>query len=166
MKKISTKTIPNGISRYRPELVLCYEKIASLIPPKNLLVVQKAGGKKNPYNVDLTIAEIELCRRLEQVSRISKFFKKKKSSPTNDFVWLSKPWELKTMISKSGKSIQYILWRVTDQNKRNIIVDTSYTTVSFSEILDMAYRHLTIFGNDRLIENLLIVRGDKIIRVK
>lgn len=52
------RTIPDGLSYYDESFMDEYNNIHSCRPPKDLYEKVKTKEKRNPYEVDLTVAEI------------------------------------------------------------------------------------------------------------
>lgn len=156
----------NIILDYNPRLKKEYKKIKTLKIPKDLLRKHKPLTKGNPYPVELTKAEINLIKRLVSIEPIQEFIRERKGFPTYDFCWKGCQWEVKTIIGNNPLSVKYIIWRATDQNKRNIILDTSFTSMSLSDIEEQVIKHLSIRKNMKRIGKLLLVRGKTVIRMK
>lgn len=156
----------NRICVYHRSLEKEYSKIKPLEVSDNLLFRYKAQTKLNPYPVDLTLAEISLILRLETIKPIEKFIRPRNDSSTNDFYWLGESWEAKTLIGKNLDSVKYAIWRATDQKKRNIILDASFTQLLFSEVQHQIIKHLSIKKNANKIDRLLLVRGKVVIKMK
>ncbi len=151
------------ISKYDKQRIKDYSKVSYIVPSKNLFVKERANSKLNPYNLELTRAEISLFLRLEEIGERIVLIRENKSTATNDFIWRGKAWELKTVVKDSNNSIRNAIWRATSQKKRNIVLDLTYLRRDFGDcllnILDLVS---TISG----IDNLVAIRRDKIVRVK
>ena len=87
-------------------------------------------------------------------------------------------WELKTPVARGKTIIKNTLWKVTDQGKRNAVLDVTFLDESMEWIFNKIKEHLETvrkgeYGdngkpitNNDLIDSILVVRGKKIIRYK
>ena len=87
-------------------------------------------------------------------------------------------WELKTPITENDSAIKYLFWRITDQGKRNAVIDVTYFNRDLPWIFKKIKEHLEtvrkgeynekgkLITNNDLIDSVLVVRGRKIIRYK
>ena len=83
-----------------------YNNIHSRRPPKDLYEKIKTKEKRNPYEVDLTVAEIGFLKTLDLLA-----IKYKILNPSwnisNDLFMLGREWELKTISKKTDGIIKY-----------------------------------------------------------
>jgi len=159
--------IPDGLSRYDSSKNSEYDKLLATTPPENIFERYPAKSANNPYNEDLTFAEIDFVKRAKLfVDEIELIPLQSGRRATNDFRIIGKQWELKTPTETSETIIRNTIWKITDQGKRNAILDVTYLDRNMKWIIDKVENHLAIAKNSRALDNLLIVRGNKFIQMK
>lgn len=169
--------IPDGFSRYDEFLMSEYNKIPSQKAPENLFLNISPHDQKNRFNFELTVAELGLYERLDELG-IKYAIIKSSWYAKNDLFMLGREWELKTIKRKTNTSIKNVLWKITDQGKRNAILDVTFLNRKLGWIFERIKNHLAIkrYGeydlegnvltNDDLLDAILVVRGKKLIRYK
>lgn len=172
------RTILDGLSYYDESFMDEYNNIHSCRPPKDLYEKVKTKEKRNPYEVDLTVAEIGFLKTLDLLA-----IKYKILNPSwnisNDLFMLGREWELKTISKKTDGIIKYTFWKITDQGKRNAILDVTYLNRKLEWVFSKIRTYLEIIRkgefddiegkpitNNDLIDSVIVVRNKKLIRYK
>ena len=169
-------SIPDGFSYFDAGKMLEYNKISSKRP--NFELFEKIGPSANKYGLELTQAEIDFYDRLSLLG-IKFDLIKTTWEIANDLVMLGREWELKTISKKTEDIIKYVFWKISDQGKRNAILDVSYLNRKLEWVFSKIARHLSVvrkgeyreldgapIRNYDLFDSIIVVRGLKLIRYK
>lgn len=171
------KGIQDGLSSYNPNLLEDYSSILPEKAPDNIFEKIEPSQGVNQHEYTLTRAEIDFFNRLDSLNIKYKLIEATWKA-RNDFVMFGRNWELKTPIAKGETIIKNTLWKITDQGKRNAVLDVTFLDESMKWVFNKIKEHLEtirkgeyddkgkpIINND-LIDSILVVRGKKIIRYK
>lgn len=171
------KGIQDGLSSYNPNLLEDYSSILPEKAPDNIFEKIEPNQGVNQYEYILTRAEIDFFNRLDSLNIKYKLIEATWEAK-NDFVMFGRNWELKTPIAENDSAIKYLFWRITDQGKRNAVIDVTYFNRDLPWIFKKIKEHLEtvrkgeynekgkLITNNDLIDSVLVVRGRKIIRYK
>lgn len=171
------KGIQDGLSSYNPNLLEDYSSILPEKAPDNIFEKIEPNQGVNQHEYTLTRAEIDFFNRLDSLNMNYKLIEATWEA-RNDFVMFGRNWELKTPIAENDSAIKYLFWRITDQGKRNAVIDVTYFNKDLSWIFNKIKEHLETvrkgeydekgkpITNNDLIDSILVVRGKKIIRYK
>lgn len=172
-----SKGIQDGLSVYNPNLLEDYSSILPEKAPDNIFEKIEPNQGVNQHEYTLTRAEIDFFNRLDSLNIKYKLIEATWKA-RNDFVMFGRNWELKTPIAENDSTIKYLFWRITDQGKRNAVIDVTYFNRDLPWIFKKIKEHLEtvrkgeynekgkLITNNDLIDSVLVVRGKKIIRCK
>lgn len=172
-----SKGVQDGLSLYNPNLLEDYSSILPEKAPDNMFEKIEPNQGVNQHEYILTRAEIDFFNRLDSLNINYKLIEATWEA-RNDFVMFGRNWELKTPIAKSETIIKNTLWKITDQGKRNAVLDVTFLDESMEWVFGKIKEHLEIIRkgeyddkgkpitNNDLIDSILVVRGKKIIRYK
>ena len=172
-----TKGIQDGLSLYNPNLLEEYSSIPPERAPDNIFEKIEPNQDINHHEYVLTRAEIDFFDRLDSLN-INYRLIEATWEAKNDFVMFGRNWELKTPIADNDSAIKYLFWRITDQGKRNAVIDVTFFNKDLPWIFNKIKEHLETvrkgeyddkgkpITNNDLIDSILVVRGKKIIRYK
>ncbi len=171
------KGIQDGLSLYSPNLLEEYSSILPEKAPDDIFEKIEPNQGVNQHEYILTRAEIDFFNRLDSLNINYKLIEATWEA-RNDFVMFGRNWELKTPIAENDSTIKYLFWRITDQGKRNAVLDVTYFNKDLPWIFNKIKEHLEtirkgeydkngkLITNNDLIDSVLVVRGKKIIRYK
>lgn len=171
------KGIQDGLSLYSPNLLKEYSSILPEKAPDDIFEKIEPNQDVNHHEYVLTRAEIDFFNRLDSLNINYKLIEATWEA-RNDFVMFGRNWELKTPIAKSETIIKNTLWKITDQGKRNAVLDVTFLDESMEWVFGKIKEHLETIRkgeyddkgkqitNNDLIDSILVVRGKKIIRYK
>ena len=180
MNKGGTKNknlIPDGFSYFDARKMSEYNEIRSIKPRFNLFEKVKPTEPGNDYGVILTRAEIDFYDRLKLLN-IKFDVINANWLLGNDIRMLGREWELKTISRKTNTIIKNVIWKITDQGKRNAIIDTTFLNRKLEWIFSKIEQHLNLerkgeyrddgskLKNYDLLDSLIVVRANKLIRYK
>lgn len=160
--------IPVGLSDYEPSLIEEYDKIPIEVADKDYLfkdVYAKSG--RNPYDVKLTNAELNLYEKLRDFNIRHEIIPPEPGiSCSSDVKMLSRRWELKTRVATGDNTIKWAIINATDKGKNDIIIDVSYMDRPLSWVFEKIKTHLATNKNANKITGIIVVREGRLIRYK
>lgn len=94
----------------------------------------------------------------------------KKGTPTYDFeiIESGKEWELKSiLVDKLGKNtVRNEIFKATDAGKNRIFIDIYNEKINAKDVVKAAAKHISIEKNNKLIKELVVVKGDVFVKIK